>query len=448
MSFLTSRFSSWAAKPALAGVWGVTTFGELTALLAKARAELKALTIHQPTAFALIGEHGPASTAWLLVLEEAGHFVAPLSGNVAEHPKKLAQINAQWLITTEPLAWKMFPRVDEPSSHPLFHKLREQNRAGLILFSSGTSGQPKAMVQDFTTLLATYESRHPSRLPLLALLGFDHIGGINTLLGALASGAMLVIPENRSAQAVAAAIMAHRVGVLPASPTFLNLLLASGEVQARDLSSLRVITYGTEPMPETLLGRLRQAFPQARFIQTFGTSETGIARTESPEAGSTFFRFVDSGLKWKIIDEELWLQSRTQIGGYLNANSERFTEDGWFRTGDKAELGPHGTLRISGRVGEMINVGGEKLMPTEVESVILEIEGVTECRVFGESHALTGQTVAVDVVAIGHLDQESLRAKIRTICRTKLARYKVPTRVNFVRRVSGERMKKQCKISI
>ncbi|NBR43121.1 MAG: long-chain fatty acid--CoA ligase [Verrucomicrobia bacterium] len=374
------------------------------------------MAIHQPTAFALIGEHGPASTAWLLALEEAGHFVAPLSGNVAEHPKKLAQINAQWLITTEPLAWKMFPRVDEPSAHPLFQKLCEQSRAGLILFSSGTSGQPKAMVQDFTNLLATYELRHPSRLPLLALLGFDHIGGINTLLGALASGAMMVIPENRSAQAVAAAIMAHRVGVLPASPTFLNLLLASGEVQARDLSSLRVITYGTEPMPETLLGRLRQAFPRARFIQTFGTSETGIAQTESPDAGSTFFRFSDSGLKWKIIDEELWLQSRTQIGGYLNANSERFTEDGW--------------------------------LPIEVESVILEVEGVTECRVFGESHALTGQTVAVDVVANGHLDQESLRAKIRTICRTKLARYKVPTRVNFVKRVSGERIKKQCKISI
>ncbi|NBS05155.1 MAG: acyl--CoA ligase [Verrucomicrobia bacterium] len=425
MSFLTSRFSSWADKPAMAGAWGATTFGELTTLLVKARAELKALAIHQPTAFALIGEHGPASTAWLLALEEAGHFVAPLSGNVAEHPKKLAQINAQWLITTEPLAWKMFPRVDEPSAHPLFQKLCEQSRAGLILFSSGTSGQPKAMVQDFTNLLATYELRHPSRLPLLALLGFDHIGGINTLLGALASGA-----------------------VLPASPTFLNLLLASGEVQARDLSSLRVITYGTEPMPETLLGRLRQAFPRARFIQTFGTSETGIAQTESPDAGSTFFRFSDSGLKWKIIDEELWLQSRTQIGGYLNANSERFTEDGWFRTGDKAELGLHGTLRISGRVGEMINVGGEKLMPIEVESVILEVEGVTECRVFGESHALTGQTVAVDVVANGHLDQESLRAKIRTICRTKLARYKVPTRVNFVKRVSGERIKKQCKISI
>ena len=76
---------------------------------------------------------------------------------------------------------------------------------------------------------------------------------------------------------VAAAIARHRVAVLPASPTFLNLLLAAGVTA--DLTSLRVITYGTEPMPESLLARLKATFPQVRFIQTFGTSETGITHT-------------------------------------------------------------------------------------------------------------------------------------------------------------------------
>jgi acyl-coenzyme A synthetase/AMP-(fatty) acid ligase len=296
------------------------------------------------------------------------------------------------------------------------------------------------MVQDFSKLLASYESRHESDLVMLALLGFDHIGGLNTLFNSLAAGSLLVIPLSRSPADVAMAIARHRVAVLPASPTFLNLLLAAGVTA--ELVSLRVITYGTEPMPEALLRRLREAFPHVRFIQTFGTSETGIARTESPEPGSTFFRFSDHDLKWKVIDDELWLKSRTQIGGYLNSTNEDFMADGWFRTGDKVESGPDGTLRISGRVGETINVCGEKLMPQEVEAVILDIDGVAECRAFGESHALTGQTVAVDVVAAGNPDFEGLRARIRTVCRAKLARYKVPTRVNFVSRVSGERMKK------
>jgi acyl-CoA synthetase (AMP-forming)/AMP-acid ligase II len=194
-------------------------------------------------------------------------------------------------------------------------------------------------------------------------------------------------------------------------------------------------------MPESLLARLKAAFPRVRFIQTFGTSETGITRTESPEAGSTFLRFEDPNLEWKIIDDELWLRSRTQIAGYLNASNECFTTDGWFRTGDKVEQGPNGTIRVLGRMGEMINVGGEKLMPAEVESVVLSIPGVTDCRARGEPNALTGQTIVVDVVA-SDTDQEALRAAIRSACREHLARHKTPTRVNFVLSVSGERMKK------
>ena len=438
MSLLT-RFTAYSAKPALAGAWGVVTYAELAGLVARARHEITQLKLDRPTAFGLIGEHGPAASAWLLALAEAGHFVAPLSGNAAEHPAKLALINAQWIVVAESLDWKLLPRVDEPSSHPLFQQLKEQGSSGLILFSSGTSGAPKAMVQDFGKLLATYESRRESDLAMLALLGFDHIGGINTLLNTLAAGSLLAVPASRSPADVAATIARHRVAILPASPTFLNLLLTAG--LTGELASLRVITYGTEPMPESLLARLKTAFPRVRFIQTFGTSETGITRTESPEPGSTFLRFEDPNLEWKVIDDELWLRSRAQIAGYLNASNERFTADGWFRTGDKVEQGPDGTLRILGRLGEMINVGGEKLMPAEVEAIVLGVAGVADCRVRGEPHPLTGQTVVVDVVST-QADQEALRSEIRTACRQRLARHKIPTRVTFVPSVSGERLKK------
>ena len=436
---LLTRFPSYSAKPALAGAWGVVTYAELGALVGKAQQSLAQLKLDRPTAFGLIGEHGPASTAWLIALAEGGHFVAPLSGNAAEHPAKLALINAQWIIATSDLTWELLPRVDEPSAHPLFTQLSDQGSAGLVLFSSGTSGAPKAMVQDFSKLLASYESRHESDLVMLALLGFDHIGGLNTLVNSLAAGSLLVIPASRSPADVASAVARHRVAILPASPTFLNLLLAAGVTA--ELASLRVITYGTEPMPESLLVRLKAAFPRVRFIQTFGTSETGITRTSSPEAGSTFLRFDDPDLEWKVIDDELWLRSRTQIAGYLNASNERFTADGWFRTGDKVEQGPGGTLRILGRLGEMINVGGEKLMPAEVESVVLSVPGVADCRVRGEPHPLTGQTVAVDVVTLLP-DHEALRSAIRGACHERLARHKIPTRVTFVPSVSGARMKK------
>jgi len=429
---------------ALQGPWGGCTYAELAHLCAAVRADLLALALDGPAVFALVGEHEPAAVAWLFALAEAGHSVAPLAGNLAEHPGKLAEVGAQWIVTTAGRTWKLLPRVSEPSAHPSFAALQAQGHAGLILFSSGTSGRPKVMVQDLTVLLATYAQRRLNRLPVLALLGFDHIGGLNTLFGTLAAGATLVVPADRSAAQVAAAMESQRVAVLPASPTFLNLLLVSGEPRTRDLSALRVITYGTEPMPVGLLQRLREAFPRVRFIQTFGTSETGIIRTESPDPDSTYIRFIDPDTEWKVVEEELWLRSRTQVSGYLDVRdgAGKFTSDGWFRTGDKVELGPAGTLRILGRIGEVINVGGEKLMPAEVESVILGLPLVLDCRVRGEAHALIGQAVVAEVVAAASADPEQLRATIRNACRRALAAHKVPTRVSFVAAVSGARLKK------
>ena len=418
------------------------THGDVQSLVQVALGVLALRGVSRGSSVAIIGQHGPASSAWLLACAQAGCVAVPLSGNPAEHPARLRQASVGLIARCGINNWTLEngPGGGIP---PLLSSLAAKGRAGLVLFSSGTSGEPKAMVHDLTTLAESYAGRKPSSLRICILLQFDHIGGINTLLGALASGATLVLPESLSPSDVAKAIEQHKAAVLPASPTFLNLLLASGEHLRHDLSSLRLITYGTEPMPESLLARLREAFPRARFVQTFGTSETGIARTESPDPGSLFMRIDDPNQEWKVVDGELWLRSKTQILGYLNASDDRFTADGWFRTGDKVELGPDNTLRVLGRAGELINVGGEKLMPAEVESVILAVPGVLDCRVRGEPNAITGQTVVADVVAAPGSDPDSLRSTIRSSCRTHLSRHKVPTKVSFVASVSGERGKKE-----
>ncbi len=84
----------------------------------------------------------------------------------------------------------------------------------------------------------------------------------------------------------------------------------------------------------------------------------------------------DLNLDYKIIEGELWLKSKTQILGYLNASMENFNSDGWFCTGDSVLLCDDGFMKIIGRTQEVINVGGEKVLPAEVESVLLEIEGL------------------------------------------------------------------------
>lgn len=393
---------------------------------------------------ALISDFSPKGLAALFACIKHGCIVAPV---VTNNPTEIESRVREGTITH---VWRVndsrnvIEKVDSPTTPPkLINELHETGHSGLILFSSGSSGRPKAMLHDFVELLSSYQKRRPKTLRILAFLMFDHIGGLHTLLGAMASGATLVIPSSREPEVVAEAVERHRAVVLPASPSFLSLLLMSEVHLRHDLSSLRIVSYGTEPMPASLLKRLHLALPKARLIQTFGTSETGISQTVSRSSSSLAIRIDDPNTESRIVDGELWLRSRTQIKGYLNVENDRFTEDGWFRTGDLVEELYDGYLRIKGRSSDLVNVGGEKVFPTEVESVVMELADVSDCFAFAESNSLTGQSVSIQVVARAGKDLKELRREIRRHCRQRLDRYKNPTRIVFVEKTSvGDRLKR------
>lgn len=335
-------------------------------------------------------------------------------------------------------------RDADREAHPLLARIKKEGSAGLILFSSGSTGKPKAMVHDLDRLCHNYHTRAVKHICFLVFLMFDHIGGLNTLLNCIAMGAKIVLPSNRSPEHVAELIERERVQILPTSPTFLNLLLMSNAHEKYDLSSLRMITYGTEAMSENLLGRLKQAFPRTRLLQTFGTSETGIAQTVSKSSSSNFLKFDDPNLEYKIVDGELYLRSNTQISGYLNASMERFSEDGWFRTGDLVEEDGEGFFRIVGRKQELINVGGEKVLPSEVEETVLMMDAVKDCIAYGAANPVTNQHVVIDVVLAKEVDGKTFRSEIRKFCMKKLDSYKVPMKINIVDQVSfSERFKRK-----
>lgn len=418
------------------------SYAELARAVDAEKSRLRAAGIVAGDVAAIASDYSFPAIAVLLALAAERAVVVPLVTTVpAEVDERLAIARAThvWRPTS---GWvRREAGLGEP--HALISGLREGGRAGLILFSSGSTGRPKAMVHDLDRLLAPHAERRPRALVLLVFLMFDHIGGLNTLFTALATGATVVIPATREPDDVAALIARHRAAVLPASPTFLNLLLMSGARERHDLSSLRIISYGTEPMPDALLARLRAAFPGARFIQTFGTSETGITQTTSKSSDSTLLKLDDPALEHRIVDGELWLRSRTQILGYLNHPMHAFTEDGWFRTGDLVEAGSDGYLRISGRRAELINVGGEKVLPAEVESVLLDLPEITDCLVRGEAHPITGQIVTAQVVLAPGTDPATIRQRVRRHCRERLAAYKVPVKVQVVARTAfGDRFKK------
>lgn len=327
------------------------------------------------------------------------------------------------------------------ASSPLYEQLPG---SGLILYSSGTSGEAKGMLHRLPALLNRFEPVKPRRDRTLQLLLIDHIGGLDAAFRTLCAGSTLVIPEARTPDAAGRAIETHQVNILPASPTFLNLMLMQGVPGRYDCRSVEIIAYGAEAMPQALLSRLAQAFPEADLQQKFGTSETGAIRIESRDKGSLFFRIKDPDTKWKVIDDELWLKTPSRILGYLNADETSLEADGWYRTGDLVEEGPDGTIRIIGRQSATINVGGQKVHPSEVEAVLMELDGIEDCRVYGEPDPITGQRVACEIVNSTEQNPRAWKRAIRQHCRGKLAPWKIPAGVQIRETLSlNARMKRR-----
>ena len=379
---------------------------------------------------AIISDYSFEAISLFFALHENKNIIVPITTKVeAEIEERIKEAGCNEVVHINDRKWSFDETNNAAEPHALIKKLQDGGKSGLILFSSGSTGKPKAMIHDLSNLIDTYQGKRAKRFVFLIFLMFDHIGGLNTLFNCLAMNVTMVFPDSREPEHVAHLVERFGVNVLPASPTFLNLILISEANLHHDMSSLRMITYGTEPMPESLLVKLKEAFPSVKFLQTFGTSETGISTTSSYSSTSTFLKIDDPNTEYKVIDGELWLRSKTQIMGYLNSSMERFTDDGWFRTGDMVEE-KDGYIKIVGRNTEMINVGGEKVLPSEVESVLFQMPDVEDCTVYGESNPITGQMVVAKVL---YKDKDiklsELKKRVVAFCEDKLARYKVPAKV-------------------
>jgi acyl-CoA synthetase (AMP-forming)/AMP-acid ligase II len=217
------------------------------------------------------------------------------------------------------------------------------------------------------------------------------------------------------------------VELLPTTPTFLRMLVISRIFQRYDLSSLRLVTYGTEPMPSSTLETLRRALPKVRFKQTYGLTELGVLPTRSRASDSLWLELGGVGCETRVVDGVLWIRSETAMLGYLDAPTP-FDADGWYNTQDAVEIdGPY--IRILGRATDLINVGGQKVYPSEIESVLLEMSNVCEATVWGEPNPVTGQVVVARVSLVRPEGEAALERRIHGFCRGRLAPYKIPVHV-------------------
>lgn len=428
MDWLLTRFKSTPDSVAFIHEGRRVTYGAVAAKIEIFRQRLDELGVRVGDAVVVVGDFSPDLYSLFISLGLAGTLIVPLTpDSVVEADEALAVSGCDWQVVFD-AAGETFTcerrRIDSGSL--LLAEFRASGRSGLVLFSSGSTGKPKGILHDFGRVAEKFRKQ---RKPVIAIpfLLVDHFGGINTLLAITSSLGTVVTSSDRSVAGICRAVEKYRVELLPTTPSFLTLFTASRAYLDYDLSSLKRITYGTEVMPQATLDRLRAAFPRAELLQTYGLSEVGVLHSKSRPDGSVWFQVGGDGFRTKIIDNVLWIKSDYAMVGYLNAPSE-FDEEGWFNTKDQVEVDGE-YIRILGRSTDIINVGGQKVYPAEVESVVLEVENVRDAAVYGERHPLLGQIVVAKVLLDETEPLDAVKKRIRHLALSKLAAYKVPAKV-------------------
>jgi o-succinylbenzoate---CoA ligase len=292
----------------------------------------------------------------------------------------------------------------------------------LIVSTSGTGGAPKLAQFDRRAIEAAVAS---SALALgasdedrwLCCLPLAHVGGLLVLLRAILLGAPVTIHAGFDAHAVAVERDSAFTSLVP---TMLGRLVAAGA----DLSAFRAILIGGAHLSPDLRANAERL--GANVIETYGLTETcgGVVYDGVPLPGTEMRIDPEGGIQ---------LRGPTLMRGY-RFDTEAFTEDGWLRPGDAGEIDREGRLHVVGRFDDLINTGGEKVWPDEVEAALREHPGVRDVAVGGRLDPEWGQRVAVWVVPADPADPPSLE-ELRAFAARTLPRYAAPRELTLAERL-------------
>lgn len=333
-----------------------------------------------------------------------------------------------------------------------------------LLYTSGTTGLPKGVmlthlnVIDNAVQFARVHFRQSDRLLVAAPL-FHCWGLINGVLGILSVGGTAVIIRRFKADAVLELIEAVRPTQFLGVPAFVNHLTHSPARAERDITCLRVVHSAAAPMPTELIAALRDDW-KVGYAESYGLTEVSpVITTTSPELmrpGSCGRAMGDTELKvvcplGRTLDVgavgELWARGTAVSAGYYNrpeATAEVFVADGWFRTGDIVRMDADGYVFIVDRAKDMINVGGEKVYPRDVEEVLFRHPAVADAVVVAAADPVLGE-VPRAVVALKP-GMEVAACELVDFLRPSLATFKLPRAIEFVsavpRSASGKALRR------
>jgi fatty-acyl-CoA synthase len=325
-----------------------------------------------------------------------------------------------------------------------------------ITYTSGTTGMPKGVVHRWDQIWGLVRPAIAPRLnPRLwrsTLLPFPMcyysglVGAIATLLG----GGKLLMMDKFRARLAWDMIEQEQVTQLGGSPTMFRLMLRMRGQERYDGSSVRLVMYGSEPMPPELARALHERF-QCPIEQHYGMNETGhiswSALDDPPEIAATTVGKPVPGAQIRMVDHErrplpdgergeVAVKTSQMMEGYHRApelTAQVFDDEGWFYTGDVGYVGKDGNLRLVDRKSDVIIRGGQNVYPAEVEAYLELHPAVQRAGVVGVDKELGGQAVWAYVERVPGAELSA--GEVRSYCRGQIAGFKVPSQVRFVERM-------------
>ncbi|EIF35706.1 acyl-CoA synthetase (AMP-forming)/AMP-acid ligase II [Burkholderia sp. Ch1-1] len=326
-----------------------------------------------------------------------------------------------------------------------------------IMYTGGTTGFPKGVMQTHLNIWSSCLMRIAESAPLpgsavLHAAPFFHVAGLGRALVQFIAGEAHVVIPAFDAGDVLRAIGEERVSDTLLVPTMIQAVLNHPDFARTDLSSLKRLTYGASPIPETLLDRLIEALPGIQLAHSYGMTEacpsiSANSPSNHDEAGrkSGLYRSIGRGLPGlmvKVVGSdgeevprgtvgEIVVRGPNVMAGYWRKPEEtaQAVREGWLHTGDGAYMDAQGYLYIVDRIKDMIVSGGENVYSAEVESVIARHPAVAACAVIGIPHDTWGE--AVHAVVVCKPGATLAEEEIREHCRQVIAGYKCPKSVEF-----------------
>ena len=305
-----------------------------------------------------------------------------------------------------------------------------------VIPTSGTTGTPKLVAHTFRSLTRTVKINPEigRQFRWGQLYDLARFAGLQVFLNSILSGCTLVFtrPDDPLGERVAH-LAKHGCNAISATPTLWRKILMTAE--SRELHP-RQITLGGEIVDQPILNALRAQFPAARISHIYASTEAGAAFTVNDGLAGFPRKLLDSppaGLELKVNAEGfLLIRPELREQSYLANDTRLFDEDGFVNTGDLVRLTDDRAFFL-GRANGTINVGGNKVPPEEVESVLHTIPGVRVARVYGKRSSITGTLVVADIqVEPGVTELDALRRAIASHCAQSLPGYKVPAMIRFV----------------